>query len=134
MKSSMVFTGIKPYNKYKNKKINTPDGVFDSKFEYEEWCRLKLLEKAGVISNLKRQVPIQLLPNQNTSEGCVRGVKYIADFVWEENGRTMVSDSKGVETDEYKIKKKLLLYRYPDLVFIERKKGKPDKIYKRRDL
>lgn len=126
---STAFIGTKHYNKYGNKKITTPDGVFDSKYEYEEWCRLKLLERAGIISHLRRQVQILLIPNQKTSEGCVRGVKYYADFMYIEDGKEIVIDTKGYETDEYKIKKKILLYRYPDLVFIERKKGKADKIY-----
>lgn len=37
-------------------KINTPDGKFDSKAEYERWCDLKLLQLGGKIFNLRRQV------------------------------------------------------------------------------
>lgn len=127
----MGFTGTKHFNKYGNKKINSLDGVFDSKFEYEEWCKLKLLQRAGVVSSLERQVPISLLENFKTSQGTIRGIKYIADFVYIESGIKCIVDTKGYETDEYKIKKKLLLNKLTNEVFIERKKGKKDKIYRR---
>ena len=120
------------YNKYGNKKLDTPDGKFDSKYEYEEWCRLKLLERGHIISDLQRQVSIELYPNLKTSQGVIRAIKYIADFVYFEKGEKVVVDTKGYETDDYKIKKKLLLWRYPDVVFVERKKGKPEKRYERR--
>lgn len=131
MRYKMAYTGIRQYNKYRNEKVNGIDGVFDSKYELEEWCKLKFLEKSGKISNLRRQVTYELIPNQKTSEGTIRGVKYIADFVYNEDGIEYVNDTKGFETPDYKIKKKLLLFRYPDLVFVERKKGKQPKIYRR---
>lgn len=121
------------YNKYHNKKIDTPDGKFDSKFEYEEWCRLKLLEKAGEISKLQRQVPISLTPKFSISVGVIRESSYIADFVYQEGDNLVIVDTKGFETQEYKLKKKFLLYKYiypnDGIIFIERKKGKKDKIY-----
>ena len=121
------------YNKYHNKKIDTPDGKFDSKFEYEEWCRLKLLEKAGKISKLQRQVPINLTPKFKLNDNLIRESSYIADFTYQENDDLILVDTKGYETDEYKLKKKFLLYKYvypnDGIIFIERKKGKKDKIY-----
>lgn len=129
----MAFIGTKHYNKYRNKKITSTDGVFDSKFEYEEWCRLKLLQRAGEISCLQRQVPITLLDGFSTSQGKIRDIKYIADFTYIEKSVLCIVDTKGCETDEYKIKKKLLLNKLTKESFIERKKGKKDKIY-RRDL
>lgn len=42
-------------SKYHNKKVVLPDGtVFDSQKEYARWCELRLLERAGKITNLQR--------------------------------------------------------------------------------
>ena len=119
--------------KYHNKKIKTEDGTFDSKYEYEEWCRLKLLERGGAIRNLMRQVPYILIPTIRTSAGTLKQISYYADFVYEENGIVCMVDTKGYETTEFKIKKRLLINQYvtEQRVFIERKKGKKDKIYQK---
>lgn len=119
--------------KYHNKKISSPDGTFDSKYEYEEWCRLKLLERSGVIRNLMRQVPYILIPTIRTSAGTLKQITYYADFVYEEKGIVYMVDTKGYETETYKIKKRLLINQYvtEQRVFVERKKGKKDKIYQK---
>ena len=119
--------------KYHNKKINSPDGTFDSKYEYEEWCRLKLLERSGVIRNLMRQVPYVLIPTIRTTAGTLKQITYYADFVYEEKGIVYMVDAKGYETETYKIKKRLLINQYvtEQRVFVERKKGKKDKIYQK---
>ena len=119
--------------KYHNKKISTEDGTFDSKYEYEEWCRLKLLERGGAIRNLMRQVPYVLIPTIRTTAGTLKQITYYADFVYEENGIVCMVDTKGFETETYKIKKRLLINQYvtEQRVFIERKKGKKDKIYQK---
>lgn len=121
------------FGKYHNKKINSPDGTFDSKYEYEEWCRLKLLERGGVIRNLMRQVPYILIPTIRTSAGTLKQITYYADFVYEEKGIVYMVDTKGYETETYKIKKRLLINQYvtEQRVFVERKKGKKDKIYQK---
>jgi hypothetical protein len=93
-------------NKYGAKKITTPDGmVFDSRREYSRWCSLRLLEKVGKISDLKRQVKYELIPKQTGERACY----YVADFVYCQDGNTVVEDCKGYRTDAYKIKKKLML-------------------------
>jgi hypothetical protein len=121
-------------NKYHNKKLDTEDGKFDSKYEYQKWCELKLLDKIGEISGLCRQVPIKLIPSMKLNGMTIRETSYIADFMYKKEGVVYIVDTKGFETPEYKIKKKLLIYKYvaPDCgtVFMECKKGKPDKIYK----
>lgn len=119
--------------KYHNKKIKTEDGTFDSKYEYEEWCRLKLLERSGVIHNLMRQVPYVLIPTIRTSAETLKQISYYADFVYEENGIVYMVDTKGYETEIFKIKKRLLINQYvtKQRIFIERKKGKKDKIYQK---
>lgn len=102
--------------KFGNRKIDTEDGVFDSKREYMRWCELKLLQRAGEISKLRRQIPFVLIPKQTDEKGKTleRECKYIADFVYEEGGKTVVEDVKSVatKTPEYRIKKKLLLERF----------------------
>lgn len=105
------------YSKFGNKKY-TIDGIeFDSKKESKRYCELKMLERAGAIQDLQLQVPFILIPAQyrevNGKNKCVeRACKYIADFVYTENGKQIVEDTKGFRTDVYKIKRKLMLYKY----------------------
>lgn len=100
------------YSKYRNHKVETYEGTFDSKKEYQRWIELKVLANAGKISKLQRQVPYLLIPTQRTGTVTERAVKYIADFVYEKDGRVIVEDTKGVKTPEYIIKRKLLLFFY----------------------
>ena len=99
-------------SKYRNEKT-TVDGIkFDSVKESDRYAELKLKERLGVISNLRMQVPFVLIPNIRNQSGKVleKAVIYKADFVYEENGKTVVEDVKGVRTKEYIIKRKLMLY------------------------
>lgn len=99
-------------SKYRNEKT-TEDGIkFDSVKESDRYGELKLKERLGVISNLRMQVPFVLIPNIRNQNGKVleKAVIYKADFVYEENGKTVVEDVKGVRTKEYIIKRKLMLY------------------------
>ncbi len=91
-------------NKYGNKKVEVDGILFDSKKEAARYGELKLLEKAGRIEDLKLQVPFELIPSQPDE----KGVKYIADFVYLEDGRTVVEDTKGFRTKDYIIKRKLM--------------------------
>lgn len=102
--------------KYGNK-ITVVDGIsFDSKKEAYRYLELKLLEKAGEIINLKRQVPYLLVPKQKGE----RKVEYIADFVYvNKSGEVIVEDSKGFRTDVYVVKRKLMKWLYPNIKFIE---------------
>lgn len=98
--------------KFGNKIIETEDGKFDSKREWKRWCELKLLQRGNIISDLKRQVPFVLIPSQkdaNTGKVIEREVKYVADFVYTMDGKTVVEDTKGMRTPEYIIKRKLML-------------------------
>lgn len=96
-------------NKYRNKKVIVDGEKFDSKKEYNRYCELKLLERAGKITKLARQVKFELIPKQANERAC----SYIADFVYaEENGKEVVEDTKGVKTPEYIIKRKLMLKLY----------------------
>lgn len=97
--------------KYRNKKV-TIDGItFDSKTEAKRYTELKLLEKAGQIQGLELQKEYVLIPSQKINGRVAeRAVKYKADFVYTENGKTVVEDTKGVRTKDYIIKRKLMLY------------------------
>lgn len=104
-------------SKYRNKTIMTSDGKFDSQREYDRWCELKLLERAGKISGLQRQVKYELIPTQRApgKKGKVLElpVNYFADFVYfGEDGFPVVEDCKGSRTEAYKIKRKLMLQRF----------------------
>lgn len=115
-------------NKYGAKKITDPvtGDVFDSKKEYRRWQELSFMEKAGQIGNLQRQVKYVLIPAQyerferysnktgkRLKDGirCLeKEVRYIADFVYEQAGKTVVEDTKGFRTADYIIKRKLMLW------------------------
>lgn len=110
-------------NKYNNKKVEIDGIIFDSKKEAKRYSELMLMQKAGEISELRRQVKYVLIPQQRMPDtigprgGIKRGVvlekecAYIADFVYFDNqlGRYIVEDTKGFRTDAYIIKRKLML-------------------------
>ena len=111
-------------NKYHAKKIRSGGEVFDSLKEYRRWTELTLLQRAGEITGLQRQVKFLLIPEQREPD--IKGPRggiwkgkvierpcvYVADFVYTENGQQVVEDAKGVRTEVYKIKKKLMLERH----------------------
>jgi hypothetical protein len=113
-------------NKYRAKKCYVGNMVFDSQKEMYRYQELSLLERAGKISNLKRQVKFTLIPAQYESFERISNItgkrlkdgkrviekecSYVADFVYEENGETIVEDVKGCKTKDYIIKRKLMLY------------------------
>lgn len=102
-------------NKYQAQKCVYNGLRFDSHKELRRYLELRLLERSGQITGLKRQVKFELIPAQKDEKGkCVeRAVSYIADFVYQkETGETVVEDTKGVRTKEYVIKRKLFLWRY----------------------
>ena len=98
-------------SKYHSRKI-TRDGItFDSVKEYRRHCELLLLEKAGAITDLKRQVKFELIPSQRIGGKVVeRPCNYVADFVYKENGQTIVEDTKGFKTKDYILKRKMMLW------------------------
>ena len=112
-------------NKYHNRKITVNGETFASTKEYKRFCELSLLEKAGAITELRKQVRYELIPTQyetferygkkgqrlKDGQRCIeREVDYVADFVYKENGTEIVEDTKGVRTKDYVIKRKLMLY------------------------
>lgn len=106
-------------NKYGAKK----SGGYDSRKEHRRANQLKLMQRVGLISNLREQVSYLLIPTQYGECGTdlkgkpvrvlvERACRYVADFVYTDNktGKTIVEDTKGVRTKEYIIKRKLMLY------------------------
>lgn len=118
------------YRKYGNRKVTLDDGTkFDSRREYQRWLELQLLERAGRISSLRRQEKFVLIPAQYREHErfgangqplkplrklVEHECSYVADFVYHDNdlNETVVEDAKGVRTDVYVIKRKLMLERY----------------------
>lgn len=109
-------------SKYGSKKV-TIDGItFDSQKEAKRYRELSLLERAGKVTDLQRQVKFVLIPSQYEPDtvgvrgGVRRGkllereVSYVADFSYTKDGKMIVEDTKGFRTKDYIIKRKLMLY------------------------
>ncbi len=103
-------------NKYSNRKT-TVDGItFDSKKEADYYLKLKQQKAAGEIKDFKLQPEYELQPRFKKNGKTYRPIKYIADFIIDHNdGTTEVVDIKGMETEKFRIKKKLFEYKYQDL-------------------
>ena len=82
--------------------------MFDSKHEAARYQELRLLEQVGEIENLRLQVPYELIAKSKYG----RSIKYVADFVYERNGLTVVEDAKGVRTPVYRLKKRMMVEKY----------------------
>ena len=123
--------------KFNNKKMQTPDGVFDSKGEWQRWLFLKDQERQGAIKDLQRQVKFVLIPTQyredvvhlKTKDKVVkrvaeREVTYTADFVYHKKTKEIenplmghievwsrvVEDFKGFPNDRWPLKKAMMLW------------------------
>lgn len=108
-------------SKYNSRKVIVDGVEFDSKKESRRFHELVLLERAGRIQGLQRQVKFVLIPAQYEPDtiGKRGGVKrgrllerecsYVADFVYTEDGKRIVEDTKGFKTKDYIIKRKLML-------------------------
>lgn len=97
--------------KYHNRKVTRDGETFDSVKEYRRFCELRLLERVGAVTDLRRQVKFELIPAQRIDGKVVeRACSYVADFVYMENGQQVVEDAKGMRTQEYRLKRKLMLW------------------------
>lgn len=105
---SNVFS-TKP-SKYHAQRVDAEDGKFDSKLEFQRWRELKLLERAGVITELKRQVRILLIPQSKYG----REIAYVADFSYREDEKLVIEDTKSeaTKTPLYRLKKRLVAEKY----------------------
>jgi len=110
------------HNKYHASKV-TFDGItFDSKKEGLYYLKLRDMLRRGEISDLRMQVPYELLPaiyrdevvhlktkDKTVSRLVQRAVNYVADFVYIQDGKEMVVDTKGMRLPDYILKKKMML-------------------------
>lgn len=94
-------------NKYNAKRIDTPDGTFDSMKEFKSWRALRVREAAGEIEGLRHHVRFSLFDAGGHCRGEHIGT-YEADFVYRERGKLVVADAKGHRTREWKRTKKLM--------------------------
>ena len=98
-----------PANKYHNRKTLYDGLSFDSGHERDRYAELRLLEKAGDIHDLRLQPVFELLPAIKENGHVVqRAITYRADFSYYRGGQLVVEDAKGVKTDAYKLKKKMM--------------------------
>lgn len=102
-------------NKYKNRKIIIDDYIFDSIQESRRYKELKILLNAGKIQELELQPHFLLQESFKKNGRTFRKIEYIADFMYVENGKRIVEDVKGIQTDVFKIKHKLFEKMYPEL-------------------
>lgn len=114
-------------SKYLNRKTEVDGILFDSQKEANYYCYLKQREREGEISNLRLQVPFEIIPavygtrtkhlktKDKEEQYCIqRATHYVADFVYivTANGSQEVVDVKSFITKknpEYRLKKKLML-------------------------
>nr|DAV68421.1 MAG TPA: Endonuclease [Caudoviricetes sp.] len=102
-------------NKYRNKKVIVDEKEFDSKREGNRYKELKLLERAGEIKDLELQPRFLLQDSFKKNGRTFRKIEYVADFKYIENGKAIVEDVKGMQTDVFKLKHKIFEKVYPDL-------------------
>lgn len=102
-------------NKYNAEKTAYNGETFDSTKEADRYAELLLLQRAGKIFDLQRQVQYELIPPQERPDGKREfPVHYVADFVYkDDNGRIVAEDVKGYKGGAaYKlfvVKRKLML-------------------------
>lgn len=139
----MAWRVVEPWRRRRGNKLGAVKSTykgktFDSQREANRFAELEMLQRAGKISELRCQVTYELIPSvfeevptgelykRGPKKGqpkmkpvCIeRGVDYVADFVYYENGKLIVEDAKGFRDPEsavYKvfvIKRKLMLYKY----------------------
>lgn len=113
---------VKRKAKYGSKKV-TYNGIdFDSKKEMYCYIRLKSMQDEGEISDLRLQVPFEIIPAVYETQEvqlktkvkvvtkCIqRAAYYVADFVYtDKDGNQVVIDAKGFRPYEYELKKKMM--------------------------
>lgn len=104
------------YRKYHNHRTERDGIVFASRREASDYTDLMLQQEAGLIRNLVCQPRFVLQEKFTDASGVKhRAIEYVGDFSYEEceTGKLVVVETKGFETQAWRIKRKLFLYRYP---------------------
>ena len=100
-------------SKYHNKKVYYDGHWFDSQKEKSWYIKYKLMEQAGEIKDLKMQVSFTLIETFKLQDKTYRKTIYKADFTYyDKQAKYHVIDVKGMKTDIYKLKKKLMAWKY----------------------
>ena len=95
--------------KYNAKKTNVDNIRFDSNKEGRRYSTLKLMQSTGLISLLEMQVRFKIeIGGVKVCYDTGRQMVYVADFCYEEGGKAIIEDTKGVRTQVYKMKKALM--------------------------
>lgn len=106
-------------SKYRAKKTEIDGIKFDSKKEAKRYIALRELEKQGNIEKLMLQPRFLLQEGFRKNGKTYRKIEYVADFMYQQGGKVIVEDVKGMKTDVYKLKQKLFEKRYQDLTIKE---------------
>lgn len=102
--------------KYHNHKTEVDGIVFDSRMEARRYVQLKEMQEAGDIYDLRLQPEYELIPTHKHGGKTIRKAVYRADFEYKTcGGKLVVEDVKGVETETFRLKKKLVEWLYPEL-------------------
>lgn len=107
--------------KYNARKTEVDGITFASKRESERYTELKLLERAGLITDLELQPSFELQPAFMYDGKKEMAIVYKADFQYfdVETNTIITEDVKGVRTEIYKLKRKMLLRNFPYVIFRE---------------
>lgn len=100
--TAIGWRGPQRTNKYRNVQTEVDGITFSSKREANRWCQLQLMQRAKYITDLERQVRYPLDVNG------VPICHYVCDFRYRRNGELVVEDAKGIRTDAYILKAKLM--------------------------
>lgn len=110
-----IYLNMKQYtkskNKYKNKECTFNGIKFQSLREKNYYIKLSMMQNYGKISELKTQVKFELQPGFDFNGKKIRPIYYIADFTYIQDGKLHIVDTKGIRTDVYKLKKKMMMYK-----------------------
>ncbi|MDU3410115.1 DUF1064 domain-containing protein [Clostridium sp.] len=117
------------YNKYRNIKVEEDGFKFDSKVERDYYLHIKDLKSKGIVEDFKMQEKYLLQEKFKYKNESIREINYMADFVvLYSDGHEEVVDIKGslFSVDSvFKVKRKLLIHRYPEINFkVVVRKGK----------
>lgn len=99
-------------NKMRNQRIAVNGEAYDSKKEYQRHCDLLMLERAGAVIGLRRQVAFEIAPPVVLSGRKKPALRYTADFVYQERGTGLVVEdvkSPASRDTAYMIRKHLMM-------------------------
>jgi hypothetical protein len=122
-RAKSIHASVKPMrnkSKYHAKRIDKYGRTWDSKKELKEYEQLLILQQAGEVKTIELQPQFELQPGFTHAGKRERAITYKADFkVTYSDGRIEIIECKGFKTRDYVLRRKLLLYKYPDVNFVE---------------